>query len=153
MSVTSGQGTEAGLTEFHNRSLSSLMPQWEVPWTIEQDGGGAAYARQEEEAEQRHDGPTWMLESALPIPGMLHIVSNMLIDMHWSLSYWKRVHGQCKTIEKLLKHKPHRDRHRRTCVDGTPFATQRDLLSKGVPSVYEKRWHHVIACCKALVLV
>ena len=79
-----------------------------------------------------------MLESALPIPGMLHIVSNMLIDMHSILSYWKRVHGQCKTIEKLLKHKPRRGRLIRSCVDGTPFATQRDLLSKGFPSLYEK---------------
>ena len=79
-----------------------------------------------------------MLDSALPVPGVLHIISNMLTDMHSSLSHWKRFHGQCKTMEKLLKHKPRRDRTVRTCIDGTPFECQRHLLTKGFPSLYEK---------------
>ncbi len=66
----------------------------------------------------------WLLRFALPVPGMLHIVSNLLADVHEGMLYWGTFHGQLKTLEKLLAHRPRRERFVQSCVRGTVFAPQ-----------------------------
>ena len=158
VSVTSDFGVEAGLTDFHSTDLSSLLPGWLVPQEVEPDEGGLDDVSSLPcEGQQGEPGEQWessfLLRYAMHVPGLLHIVSNLLAEAHAQLSHWARFHERCLVIEKLLVHKPRRDRLIQTCVLDTPFATQRCVIDKGFPRLYDKRWHHILQFCRALLSV
>ena len=140
VSVTSDLGTESGLCDFHATDIADFVPAWLQPPNIEADGVDEPQA----DAPSSAWDAAWLLPNAIMIPGMLHIVSNILADAHSRLSYWDTFHGQLKALSKLLCHPPRRDRFVRMCVKSSPWSHMVDLVDCAFPDMYEKRWHHVL---------
>ena len=139
VSVTTDMGVESGVCDFHALNVADFLPDWLLPPEVEADGA--------EEAPPAPDlawHAAWLLQNAIPVPGMLHIVSNILTDAHSKLSHWDIFHGQLKDLGKLLCHAPRRDRFIRMCVKGKHWDNMIDLIDVAFPTMYEKRWHHVL---------
>ena len=151
VSVTSDFGTEAGLAEFHCSDVSRLMPDWLAPDVIEPDGVGIP---DDDSGGPRRDPPAaewghrWLCKFALTVPGLMHIVSNLLNEVHGKLSYWPKFHADLKTLEALLAYQPRRQRFIQHCVVGTPLESQTHALDRVFSHLYEKRWHHVLVFAK-----
>lgn len=93
ISVTADFGVEAGLAEFHCTDVASLLPPWMDPDEIIVEDGGLSEVVEAPAREEWYS--SWILQWAMPIPGHLHIVSNLLEEVHGKLPYWPVFDAQC----------------------------------------------------------
>eukprot|EP00969_Alexandrium_andersonii_P129392 5717427-Alexandrium_andersonii.AAC.1 len=90
------------------------------------------------------DTPRWLPEAAL-IPGMLHVCSNLLKDVHERLRGWPEFLEQAKNVEALLCNRDLRQLFSWTFIAGTPHeASHGELFATNVPDLYEQRWSSVV---------
>ena len=152
VSVTTDLGTESGVADFHCFDIRTILPDWLTPQQIEMDcevdEPPAAAAPAPEANPLWHQA--WLCRNAIPIPGLLHVVSNLLNDVHDKLSYWQTFFAQCKSIVKLLAYQPRRERFVRMCILGTDHEVHRALFDAAFPDMYTERWHSVVEFCRSM---
>ena len=100
--------------------------------------------------------PAWqgiLLPFAIPIPGMLHIISNLLSDVDTGMTYWANFWEQLDNLNALLSNQSRLEKFRATCVNRShPDAkVAEDMFSKKMEVLYSKRWGSVstfVAKCR-----
>ena len=98
VSITTDLGTEVGIGDMHAIDIADFIPDWLLPVEVEADGA-------EDETPPDRNGVTWdaawLLQRAIQIPGMLHIVSNILTEAHYRLSYWGHFPRPAESSEQV----------------------------------------------------
>lgn len=113
MSVTMDIGTEMGLSEFDSHDFRCLVPPWLQPPEIEPDGDTVP---DPEEAHIASWDSLWLLQWAMPIPGMMHIISKMLKEVHEGLRLWASMTMKLAELAKLLAIPQRRERFIEKCL-------------------------------------
>ena len=85
-----------------------------------------------------------LMPMAVSFVGLCHIISNMLHDVHLSMSWWTDFFAILKHYEALLRSAERRARFRWTLLVGSPHEHFRTLLIRWSCSLYEARWHEVV---------
>ena len=90
--------------------------------------------------------PVPLLKFAIPVAGLLHILSNALHDVMDALKCWQPYKGQLKKLSALLCHGSRLDLFAATCLSQLPNSLAleaRKLFDKRLPSLHEQRWGSV----------
>ena len=82
----------------------------------------------------------WLLQQALPIAGMMHIASNLLIEVHDHLQLFDVMSDKLTELGKLLCQPVRRDRFIRTCLLDTEFAQYEHMFEYEFTPMHDKRW-------------
>ena len=91
--------------------------------------------------------PIVFLPKAVPIPGALHICSNLTKDIAAKFKQWDWFHRQLKNIESLLSVRDRRERFAATCMPDVEASSRFKYFSA---SLYDKRWGEVVNFCRKL---
>lgn len=144
-------GVELGLPDF-SVSIPTVLPRHLAFAPMEADSEVAEEACHVPMAEFAFDinKRSPLLEGAVPVAGMQHVVFNMLAEVHTSMSHWDAFWQQLKLMERLLKWEHRRRRYVWSCVTGTLFANREALFERFSATLYDKRWHEVVKFCGAL---
>ena len=106
---TTDMGTEIGLSAFRAFSIKALLPSWSLPAAEEFDEDVAVGAGPRP-MPCTGDLPTdRFLENSIPIPGILHIIGNLLEEVDKSLIGWATCWKQLKVLESLLADRGRRE--------------------------------------------
>ena len=89
---------------------------------------------------------TRLMQSALWVPGMLHILHTVSEELVASMARGDHVVQQVATLAHFFKMQHLRDRFCHTCVDGV-HAGQRNLFNS-FPSYIDWRWQSLLDCCR-----
>lgn len=82
------------------------------------------------------------MPSAIPVPGMLHILSNLLEDVDSHMAHWDVFWKQLKNAAALLCDSMRLERMIALCFPG-PLSVHRSAFSSKIPVPYSKRWGSV----------
>eukprot|EP00969_Alexandrium_andersonii_P360909 15456416-Alexandrium_andersonii.AAC.1 len=93
------------------------------------------------------------MRNALKVPGLLHIVTNLLNDVHHNFRNWERFQEQCRELAKLLCLHPRKMRFVQQCLVGSSWASLQYAFERTFPPLYEKRWHVVLSFTKKVLRV
>jgi len=172
MSWTSDMGTEFGFGDFRVKDANELLPSWLRLDPNELDVDQEEAAPMEADVEYGYanadvlpdddlldvddagaDRMRFVFRWALIVPGTLHIIHNMLVDMHKMYPGWKELWQKLKVFEKLLSKRYRRNRFINTCITDGVCCTPQTLagLQSFSEHLYEKRWSAVISFIRALV--
>jgi hypothetical protein len=80
-----------------------------------------------------------LMANALPIPGALHIISNLLADVDAALRLWESFSEQMRNLAALLCDKLRLERFVATCLNSEDWQVV-GTFSKTLPRPYDKRW-------------
>ena len=147
VSVTTDMGTELGLAEFHSHDFRRLIPPWFEPLDPQDDTGGLL---PHQNVRQVSWSDAWLLAFAIPVPGMMHIISNLLIEVHEGLNLWSAMTAKLHEISKLLTITQRRERFIEKCLRGTPHECHVHLFDHEFDRLYDKRWFAVLQFLKSL---
>ena len=146
-------GPEMGLTEFEG-DLQELLPSWH-DWSAQnpqflRDDLDTADPVAFPHADEERAGPAnaCIMPNALPIPGICHIIDNLLQDVDQKLAQWAEFHRHLINTAGLLTRDQGLRRVYAMCVQGSNLISQ-DQFCKQVPSLYEKRWSMVVKYLQA----
>ena len=93
------------------------------------------------------------MRNGVTIAGMMHVVNNMMQDVHKSLTYWPEFYADLKVVEALLQNPERRRRFVWTCLRGTPLDFAGRKFNNFKSELYEPRWGEVMKFLKELVQV
>ena len=133
-------GAELGIADFRG-ALRDMLPQWH-PWhsskaQLESD---AVLDIGDEDGNSDH-----IMSGCVPLPGICHVVDNLLQDVDERLLMWPQFHKELKNAGAILC----RDQSRRhlysTCVQGRAAHQAEDDWLKGVPNLYQPRWGQTVS--------
>lgn len=86
----------------------------------------------------------FLLPQSRSIPGLQHILDNLLCDLHQHMPWWDDFHSMLKQVELLMNVKLRRDQLLARCVRGSAYAEHAATIqSWSARGLYEKRWHEV----------
>ena len=133
-----------------DRGAAAREPQRGAGGASEQDqypGGGAPRGksrREQLDADERDGsaGAGILMPNAIPIPGMLHILSNLLEDVDSHMVHWDVYWQQLKNAAALLCNSMRLERMIALCFPG-PLSEYRSGFSGKIPVPYLKRWGSV----------
>ena len=126
-SMTSDLGTGRCIMSLEVKGWKDMMPScWCDSQDMEPDNNGIEVGEHE-----RADRPAAIEGPAgeppapagpspylgMPIPGMLHIINNLTLDMDKALSQWEAWLPGLRCIVKLLANKDNRRRYVATCIE------------------------------------
>eukprot|EP00971_Amphidinium_carterae_P196920 3908398-Amphidinium_carterae.3 len=149
ISVTSDFGTEQGLAEFHTSKLSNVLAPWFNVSEVVTDGDSL----QPVSEEQTDDAlpawtQAWLLENAISVPGMLHIVANCLDDVHAHLPSWSLMFETLQVVESLLCYAPRKDRFVALCVLPSPRKWKASCFQRSFKALRTQRWNAAVEFVK-----
>ena len=90
---------------------------------------------------------------ALEVPGLMHIVDNLLADAHRVMEHWPIFFEQLKTFESFLVVPDRRRRFIWTCLKDQPLEFATRYVERWSSTLYEKRWKEVVRFSKALIKI
>eukprot|EP00971_Amphidinium_carterae_P096491 1909440-Amphidinium_carterae.4 len=145
-SVTSDMGTELGISHFGFQNVHSVLPRW---MTIVGDiDNGDPDAQPVEPAAPSDLG--LLMPNALAIPGVMHITTNLLQEVHTSMSQWDRFQTQLQPLRLLLCYKGRRERFIHMCVRASAARHLEPVFAKNLPKYHDKRWFSTLAFLRKL---
>lgn len=106
--------------------------------------------------------PSWhsiLLPFAIPVPGMLHIASNLLEDVDTGMTYWSVFWEQLANVGALLSSLPRLEKFRAKCIDlrHADAVEAIAMFSAKIDKLYSKRWgsvsHFVRRCAGRLPML
>ena len=172
-SCTGDMGTEFSICRFYTSDPCRLLPQW-VDRTLPRpdvdiddasecqvkhgtgnsdsssDFEAKLEAIVEDEIDYNEGVAKPLMENCLPVAGLQHIVSNMLADVHNSMSWWPPFMKKLKQFEALLRPEERRQRIKWTLLRNSEFEQYEDKFNHWSASLYEKRWHEVVVFLRKL---
>ena len=118
VSVTTDQGVEAGLPSFRHTSLRSCFPPW-----LQEGLNSAEFTLligddDDPPKDTFWQSPKAFMESALQIPGALHILDNLQKDLAGALGHWATHVKNLKVLQPLFREQHYRERLQWTCLQG-----------------------------------
>ena len=171
VSIATDQGTEAGIFSVPdlNLSLHLRCEAAALDATCAVDSG-VLYPLQEpvepalpeledatpaEEAQAALALVCRLFPNSLFIPGVKHLLDNILHDIWDSMSGKKEFMEQLHAFEYVLKQAPYRDKLRHLFFDGENAfdKTMSQLLRRWTPSLKSLRWHSVVDFIKSLLQI
>ena len=152
VSVTTDFGTEQGLAEFQCTDLQKVLPPWVdlspadplIPEVALPDVADPIRQVDEEGPALPLWATSFLLPHALSVPGMLHIVSNCLQDIHEHLDCWADIQSKLKVIESLLCFAPRRERFMELCVKRSSYKQHIHHFDRVFKRLYDQRWNAAI---------
>ena len=141
VSLCTDMGTELGMAEFRS-PLEGVVPHWFQP------GPSLQPDTEVDDADDAGDPssvshPTWMPRS-MTIPGSLHGLHNLSLEVDTSLQWWGVFYSWLKNISALLSCRQRRRRFIKSCLRSSQWRSSEALFQNDLPQLYEKRWGHVI---------
>ena len=94
--------------------------------------------------------PSRFMQKCLEIPGVMHIIDNLLNDVHTAMPHWKQFHADLKILESFFVVRDRRRRFIWTCIKDTRYTYAEKHFEKFTASLYEGRWHETLVFCKAI---
>ena len=148
VSVTTDLGVESGISEFNALSVQSLLPEWVTRAAIEPDGEqgcrsgvNLAYAA--------GGAVGFVFINALPVSGILHILSNASKDVYKAMLGWDMFIDSLKTLEGFICKPMRVQRFIALCLEPSPLASFSKRFRNKFPHLYDKRWSEVYKfCCR-----
>ena len=90
--------------------------------------------------------------SAVPVAGLLHILSNATKDIFQAAGHMHEVYPGLDALARFLHARPTRELLLNTCCAQTPGLRYRGWLEKPFPHVFVGwRWEAALRCCRSLV--
>ena len=85
------------------------------------------------------------LPFAIPVPGMLHITSNLLADVDTGMAYWPSFWAQLSNLSALLSNTQRLEKFRAACVNAQKpeSSAANAIFSRKLDALYSKRWGSV----------
>ena len=128
-------GTELGITSFSSTQLRTALPEWH-PWRC---GPPPVFCSDDtpdtpEPSDTAADDEINLMPNAVAIPGICHLVDNLLHDMDVRLTGWTDVYDALKNTSALLCQPQARRRVWRTCVQKAQIASHA-FFELSVPSL------------------
>ena len=124
------QGAEQGQGEEHSAEHAATLSSAETAFSVLH----AAWLGQ----------PTWhtvLLPFAMAVPGMLHVLSNLLRDTDTSMEGWDDFWAYLKNVAALLCDRHRLNKFRAKCLDGLPDGGRwQRVFAKPLDDLYDKRW-------------
>lgn len=147
-SLTTDLGTEIGVAGFHS-SLDRLLPDWyrpERPARLQMDGASDGEEGDPTAPEQGEDCEDFVFQRCVAIPGILHMVHNLDLDIDKALPDFSAWYDTMRHFSALLCEPFRRRSVYSACIQGTLFETTcKAAFERSVPKPYEKRWGFVLA--------
>ena len=132
-------GTESGLSQMPAVPLRYAIPHMGLQFDEEE--GGDAF-------DSNVNFPNSML-----VPGLMHILSNLLHDMVWSLIHFQEWYDMVRCLTLFLHDPTTRERMHHLLIRGTPWQKEAEnKLSSSCPLITKWRWHLVINVLRYLIL-
>ena len=148
LSRTTDMGVEMGVPQFHIPAPLQLLPEW-VHSVLRFDEDIADQddipVPDAQSVRQRCLTDSTFLPRTISVPGILHILDNILTDLNVRLSGWSAFWENLQSLAKLLCSPVLLQRYVHVCVIGTEFEEDAILFHNfTAPALYEKRWHIVV---------
>ena len=120
VSVTSDMGPESGLHSFRISSLLDCFPPW---FQASLTASPPKLLTGDEDDDPKPidiawDAPKPWMDTALQIPGALHIIDNLQKDLTTALPFWSEHVQRLKAFQPLLHDRHYRERLQHTCLRG-----------------------------------
>ena len=132
MSMTTDLGTESGMMDYRTESWQSLMPTWMgLASGLVDDCGAESF---------QHDGSASLFPQGFVVPGMLHIINNMTLDIDSALEHWATWLEGLRCLVGLLAVRHNRERFIGSCVNGTRHAHLAAAFKCNLPNIVDWRW-------------
>ena len=132
MSMTTDLGTESGMMVYRTESWQSLMPTWMgLASGLVDDCGAESF---------QHDGSASLFPQGFVVPGMLHIINNMTLDIDSALEHWATWLEGLRCLVGLLAVRHNGERFIGTCVNGTRHAHLAAAFKCNLPNIVDWRW-------------
>ena len=144
VSVTSDMGVELGLTQFALQRIELVLPSWMASYGVIDNGSDDV----DPPPPLRLEGS--LLAGALPVPGMMHITTNVLSDMHVALSGWGQFTAGIQPLMLLLCYKARRERFIHRCVRASQYSHLEPLFGKNLIQYHDKRWFSIVSFLRQL---
>ncbi len=82
-----------------------------------------------------------LMPRAIPVPGILHIVHNLLHDVNEKMSHWDSFFPELRNLSRFLERRLHRERFVEMCLRPSGYAcaeaTWRRIEERTFPSLHE----------------
>eukprot|EP00971_Amphidinium_carterae_P352670 6492698-Amphidinium_carterae.1 len=168
-SFTTDMGVELGISDFRlSNGAASLLPDYLLNATAFEDDPDVLIITQPMQGQLgSHNAhtATWrdmsvceesaeeaFLPKALTLPGIQHIIHNLLASAHSQLTWWDEFYGRLKNCERFLHLQENRDRFAATCLQHRPgFHQHIHVMKRWSHTLYEKRWHEVVEYLREFV--
>ena len=149
VSMTSDMGTEMGIANLAGFTLKEILPSWAVDSELEPDGEHDAFAQ------PQPDGPdaegSYFLPRGIAIPGLNHIVDNMVSKCNECLESWEPWLLQFRPLISLLHHDHLRKRFVSSCLLDTQHSWTQRHFQVGMPQFAEWRWGSTVTVLERLL--
>ena len=142
-SFTTDMGTELAIGNLATSNLCTLLPRYVRANRMSIGDGGA------DDADCVPTLP-WFFQTAIPVAGVLHVVSNATKDLNKALLSWTKFYNDLKAVEKLICSPMRTRRLIATCIRKTDFENMVPLFECRCNGLYEKRWGEVLQFCVRL---
>ena len=162
ISMTSDMGTELGIADFRC-NLMDIKPTWfsfmesdgisAVPMATEPDFDHDDMSIEPGQGAQGSGATAALaplLQNAMPIAGLQHIINNLNGETHTCLQHWPEMWQSLKNIEALMVAKYRRRHFIWTCVAPNAMPGHKEKLERWQETLYQNRWHEVLSFCRAL---
>ena len=142
-------GVELNIPTFHSMDALALLPSWLLP------DMQPAPDLEDSDIELPQRAPmhsSQLLSQAVTIPGLLHIIDNILTDINERLEGWLQFWEHLQAVAKLVCNSALLERYVRVLMTDTESASDIAMFDRfTAPPLYEKRWNVVISFLSVLL--
>ena len=154
VAFTSDLGVEVGLAE---AQLGPSLLQWfdtskhhNLTVQVEEDTGEGKCLVDPISTTKAEDTP--IFENAFPVPGMLHIISNCILQSHkHSMTHWPNYLTQLRAISNFLSKRWEREAIQAHMRRQNATSEEERRFDKDIPTVTHWRWGCVLHLLKAIL--
>ena len=166
VALCTDMGTELALSEVSKSGFWKWFGREEAPARIHADTGDASFSEGDgEEGLEDGDAPDppapaapdaiaadqKLFSQCIPIAGLLHILDNLLKNVHASSQWWKPFERLVRAVGEVLCKHAGIEQLTKSCVQGGPGQRHAKLFEKPYPMFIEWRWSSVVKTLKWLL--
>ena len=149
VSFTTDMGTEFSIADMTGLTLKEILPSWASEGQLERDFDDCEAEPLPPQAQADSEG--YFLPRAISVPGLNHVIDNMLSDMNQAFSCWDSWNGEFKPLVALLHHTHLRQRFVATCLKDTRHSWMQRHFETGVPQYADWRWGTTVLVLQRLL--
>ncbi|CAE7253642.1 unnamed protein product, partial [Symbiodinium necroappetens] len=149
VSFTTDMGTEFSIADMAGLTLKEILPSWASEGQLERDFDDCEAEPLPPQAQADSEG--YFLPRAITVPGLNHVIDNMLSDMNQAFSCWDSWIGEFKPLVALLHHTHLRQRFVATCLKDTRHSWMQRHFETGVPQYADWRWGTTVLVLQRLL--
>ena len=146
-------GVEMNIPTFHIPDPLQLLPSWLLAdIQVPQDEADSDVQSEDPDDNVALRTSKSLLSQAVTIPGLLHVLDNILTDINERLEGWSRFWEHLQALAKLLCNPALLERYVVVLLAESESPEQVAMFVRWTaPALYEKRWHIVISFVSQLL--